>query len=176
LHIIRPFCADPVDAKAGRRVTEPSIWLIRKNCSASPRQLAIVFASLVAVSFVFGVAFAAQGLWMVLPFVGIEVVAVAAAFVCYGRHAADFERIELRGGRLSIERRRGADTEAFAFEVPWVRVEVSERGADLGARVRVVLVSARQRVEVGSFLMDRRRAELGRELRAKLAAADAHGT
>jgi uncharacterized membrane protein len=50
-------------------------WMIKRNCSASPQQLAMVFASLVAVSFAFGVAFAAQGLWLVLPLVGIEMLA-----------------------------------------------------------------------------------------------------
>jgi uncharacterized membrane protein len=171
LHIIRPFCADPVDAKAGRRVTESKIWLIKRNCSASPGQLAVVFASLVAVSFVFGVAFATQGLWMVLPFVGLELVAVAAAFLCYGRHAADFERIELRDGRLVVTRHEGAQNSEVVFELPWVRLEVSQRGADFGARVTVELVSARQRVEVGRYLVDRRRAALGSEIRAALAAA-----
>jgi len=82
--------------------------LIKRNCSAGARQLALVFASLVAVSFTFGVAFAAQGLWMVLPFVGLEIVAVAAAFLAYGRHAVDFDRIELRDVRLIVERNEGS--------------------------------------------------------------------
>jgi uncharacterized membrane protein len=171
LHIIRPFCADPVDAKAGAGVTESTTWLIRRNCSASPRQLAMVFASLVAVSFAFGVAFAAQGLWLVLPFVGLEVLAVAVAFVCYGKHAADFERIELSGARLVVHRHDAGRESEVAFDRPWVRVEVTEQGVDLGRRVRVELVSAQRRVEVGRYLVDSRRAELGRELRAALGAA-----
>ena len=73
--------------------SEANTWLIKRNCSAGPRQLAMVFGSLVAVSFAFGLGFAAFGLWMVLPFVGLELIAVGAAFFCYGRHAADFERI-----------------------------------------------------------------------------------
>jgi uncharacterized membrane protein len=145
--------------------------LIKRNCSASPGQLAAVFASLVAVSFVFGVGFASQGLWMVLPFVGLELLAVAAAFVCYGRHAADYERIQLRDGQLVVERHEGPRRSQFVFELPWVRVEVSERGADFGRRVRVELVSARQRVEVGRYLMDGRRSALAAELRGALARA-----
>jgi uncharacterized membrane protein len=175
LHIIRPFCADPVDAKADRRVTDSKIWLIKRNCSASPRQLAVVFASLVAVSFAFGVAFAAQGLWMVLPFAGLEVAAVAAAFLCYGRHAADFERIELRGGQVVVARQEGTQRTEVSFDLPWVRVEVTQHGVDLGARVRVELVSARQRVEVGRYLVDVRRAVLGQELRATLESAAQRG-
>lgn len=143
-------------------------WLIKRNCSASPRQLAVVFASLVAVSFAFGVAFAAQGLWLVLPFVGLEIVAVAAAFLAYGRHAADFERIELRDDRLIVERHEGSRRSDYVFDLPWVRVDMEERSVDPGACVRVELVSARQRLEIGRYLVDVGRAALGREIRAAL--------
>ena len=156
-------------------MTDPTIWLIKRNCSASPRQLAVVFASLVAFSFAVGVAFAAQGLWMVLPFVGLEVLAVVAAFVCYGLHATDFERIELRDDRLIVERQQGWERFKASFDLPWVRVDVSQHGSDLGARVQVQLVSARQRVEVGRYLVDSRRAALGREIRAVLTAATQRG-
>jgi uncharacterized membrane protein len=100
---------------------------------------------------------------------------VAAAFLCYGRHAADFERIELRDGRLVVTRHEGAQNSEIVFELPWVRLEVSQRGADFGARVTVELVSARQRVEVGRYLVDVRRAVLGQELRAALESATQRG-
>jgi uncharacterized membrane protein len=99
-------------------VTVSNGWLIKRNCSAGPRQLSLVFASLVAVSFAFGVAFAAQGLWMVLPFVGLEIVAVAAAFLAYGWHAADFERIDLRDGRLIVEKHEGLRRSEFVIDLP----------------------------------------------------------
>lgn len=145
------------------------IWLTKRNCSASPRQLAGVFVSVVAISFAFGVAFATKGLWMVLPFVGLEVLAVAAAFFCYGRHALDYERIDLKGGMMQVERREGRRTMAVHFEAAWVRVEVAGRASGPGGRVRVELVSKGRRVEVGRYLVDERRAQLGRELRGHLA-------
>lgn len=78
-------------------------WMIKRNCSVSPKQLALVFASIVAVSFAFGVVFAAQGLWLVRPFAGVPLLAVAAAFLCYGRRAADYERIEIADGMVAVE-------------------------------------------------------------------------
>ncbi len=33
------------------------------------------------------------GAWLVLPFTGIELLAVGVAFVVYARHAVDYERI-----------------------------------------------------------------------------------
>ncbi len=149
-------------------MAEPTTWLIKRNCSASPWQLAGVFVSLVAVSFAYGAAFAAQGLWMVLPFVGIEIVAVAAAFLWYGRHAADFERIDLNGSALTVEQREGGRSTEFRFDAPRVRVELEERGADLSKRVSLSLVCKGQRIEVGRYLVDERRSVLGREIRGAL--------
>lgn len=143
-------------------------WLIKRNCSASPRQLAIVLGSLVAVSFAIGVAFAALGFWMVLPFVGIEVVAVVAAFLFYGRHAADAERIALTGSALSVERIEADEIVRWQFDPAWVRVEVDEHGEALGRRVRVHLAERGERLEVGRYLLDERRSELARELRNAL--------
>ena len=144
------------------------IWLIKRNCSASPTQLAAVFGSLVAVSFAFGAAFAMLGLWMVLPFVGLELVAVAAAFLWYGRHAADVERIELAGDKLTVERIEADRRRRWEFDRRRVRVEVEERGKGLGASVRVRLASRGEQIEIGSHLMDEKRAVLARELRTAL--------
>jgi len=143
-------------------------WLIKRNCSASPKQLAWVFASLVAVSFLFGGTFAAFGLWMVLPFVGLEILAVAAAFLIYGRHAADIERIDLAAGRLTIERIEADRCSRWESDSRRVRVEVEELGRVPGARVRVHLATARWRIEVGRYLVNEKRAVLAHELRAAL--------
>lgn len=153
-------------------MTEPRIWLIRRNCSASPRQLALVFVSLMAVALIFGIAFAAQGLWLVLPFVGLELLAVAAAFVCYGRHAGDFERIELRDAELTVVKAHGSLRSESRFVLPWVQVEMEESHRGARRPLRVMLVSARQRVAVGGLLVDNRRAGLAHEIRAALAAAN----
>jgi uncharacterized membrane protein len=69
----------------------------------------------------------------------------------------------------------GTQRTEVSFDLPWVRVEVTQRGVDLGAHVKVELVSARQRVEVGRYLVDVRRAVLGQELRATLESATQRG-
>jgi uncharacterized membrane protein len=143
-------------------------WLFKRNCSASPTQLAAVFGSLVAVSFAFGAVFAVLGLWMVLPFVGLELVAVAVAFLCYGRHAADIERIELVEDRLTVERVEADRRHRWDFDPRRVRVEVDEQGRGLGARVQVRLASRGEQIEIGRHLLDEKRAELARELRTAL--------
>ncbi len=142
-------------------------WTIKRNCSASPAQLAGVFASIVAVSFGFGVVFAAHGLWLVLPFVGLELLAVAAAFFCYGRRAADYERIEIRGGEIAVEQVEGSRRSLRRLPLQWARVEVQRRGRT-GA-VSVWLAAGAARIEVGRHLLDARRLRLAEELKMALA-------
>lgn len=56
-----------------------AVWMVRHNCSASPRLPAI--ASVTGMSLEFGVGFAAFGLWMVTPMVNIDVVALTGRVV-----------------------------------------------------------------------------------------------
>ncbi len=142
-------------------------WTIKRNCSAGPALLAGVFGSIVAVSFGFGVAFAALGLWLVLPFVGVELLAVAAAFLCYGRRAADYERIELCDGEIAVERVQGNGRSLRRLPAQWARVQV-QRSGRTGA-VSVWLAAGAERIEVGRHLLDARRLRLAEELRTALA-------
>jgi uncharacterized membrane protein len=137
-------------------------WMIKRNCSASPRQLAWVFASIVAVSFAFGAAFAAQGLWLVLPFVGVETLAVAAAFFCYGRQAADYERIEIGGGEIAVEKVEGSQRSVRRVPSQWARIDLQRLGRT--GRVTVWLAAGAERIEVGRHLLDARRLQLAEEL------------
>ena len=141
--------------------------MIKRNCSASPMQVAWVFASIVAVSFAFGAVFAAHGLWLVLPFVGIETLAVAAAFFCYGRRAADYERIEIGGGEIAVEQVEGGRRSVRRLPSPWARVELQWLGRT--GRVKVWLAAGAERIEVGRHLLDARRVQLAEELKMALA-------
>jgi uncharacterized membrane protein len=141
-------------------------WMIKRNCSVSPKQLALVFASIVAVSCVFGVVFAAQGLWLVLPFVGVQLLAVAAAFLCYGRRAADYERIEIADGVIAVELVEGSRRSLRHLPVAWTRVEVGSAGG--AGSVSLARAARGERVPLGRHLPDVRRARLGEELKVAL--------
>jgi uncharacterized membrane protein len=147
-------------------------WIVKRNCSASPRQLALVFASMVLLSLAIGIGFARLGLWLTLPFVGVELIALAVAFICYARHAANFEVIELAGGTLRIEQVCGARHSAWQFRAHGARIEATDAaGGASGARLFVV--DRAERIEIGTHLVDRRRRELGSELRHALRSAAA---
>ena len=61
----------------------------RPNCSISPAGLLGVFAALAIVSLAIGIGFAIAGAWLILPFVGLEIVALGIAFVACVRRFGD---------------------------------------------------------------------------------------
>ncbi|HXJ08733.1 MAG TPA: DUF2244 domain-containing protein [Burkholderiales bacterium] len=59
------------------------------NCSISPAGFLGVLVSLAVVTLAIGVGFALLGAWLVLPFAGLEVLSLGAAFVMYARRFGD---------------------------------------------------------------------------------------
>src|SRR5438445_6164863 len=78
-------------------------WLLKRNCSVTPRQMMGFYASLCAVSLVIAAGFWVQGATLVVPFTSIEVIALGIALALFARHAGDREDILLKGGRLTVE-------------------------------------------------------------------------
>ena len=63
----------------------------------SPAGLAKVFSALVVVVLVIGVGFATLGVWLVLLFVGLEVLALVAAYLAYAkRFGAEEQQADTR--------------------------------------------------------------------------------
>lgn len=149
-----------------RTEAEPVVrdWLMKRNCSVSPRQFVLFYASLALFSTVIAASLLVRGAWPVLPFTGIELLVVGVAFVIYARHAVDYERIRLYPNRLVIEQVSAQRVTQFEFNPRWVRIE---HGAS--PRDPVKVVSRGQTVVVGVHLAHYRRAPFANELRAALA-------
>jgi len=67
----------------------------KRNCSISPAGLLWVFVALACVPLTFGAGFALMGAWLILPFAGLEAVALGVAFVVHARRVGQ----ELGAGR-----------------------------------------------------------------------------
>lgn len=140
-------------------------WVIKRNCSLTPRQLGLAFAMLSSISLLVASAFALHGFWFVLGFSALEILAVGVAFLLYARHALDRERIALDEQCLLVELFESDSVTQLRLDPRDTRVEPPEAGRPL-----VGLVANGIRAEVGRFLTERNRRELARELRAALAA------
>jgi len=134
---------------------------LKRNCSISPAGLLGVFAALALQVLAIGAGFAAAGAWLVLPFAGLEVAVLVGAFIAVARHAADYEKIELRGGRLMVEVADARDTARLELEARRARVSLEGNN-------RVMLRGAQQELELGRYLDARTRAAFAAELGRRL--------
>ncbi|KWE67734.1 hypothetical protein WL78_19680 [Burkholderia ubonensis] len=138
-------------------------WLMKRNCSMSPRQFVLFYASLAGFSLAIAAMLMWKGAWLVMPFTGVELLAVGVAFAIYARHAVDYERIRLFPHRLVIERMNAEQLTQIEFNPRWVRVEPGATPRD-----PIRLVSRGQTVVIGQHLAQYRRAQFADELRAAL--------
>ena len=138
-------------------------WLLRRNGSIAPPQLFGFYLSLCFLSLVIALFFWQRGAPLVLPFAGVELLAVGAAFLAYARHAADRESLVLRPGRLSVECHLGHRIEKAEFAPIWARVEPRHDDGSL-----IEISGEGRRIAVGRFVRPELRPALADELRAAL--------
>lgn len=148
---------------------ETAVSLSAHSAPGRARLACGLILSLAIVSGGIALAFAAAGAWPVLPFAGLEILALWLAFLHLARHADDEERIEIDATRLLICRRSGGRSEVSEFSRHWVSLRVESDG-DGGCRV-FVRAHGRE-AELGRTASVAQRRRLARELRAALAAAD----
>jgi uncharacterized membrane protein len=126
----------------------------------SPAGLAKVFAALALLVLAIGASFALAGAWLVLPFAGLEVLLLCAVYLLYARRAADYERIVLDSGRLTVEVAQAQQTSRYEMEARRARVCLEEE--------RVVLRGAREQLELGRHLDADTRVRFAAELQKRL--------
>ena len=147
---------------SGQRVD----WRLARNCSVTPAQLGGLYLGLCVVTLTIASAFWMFGARFVMPFAWLEILAVGIAFVIYGRHAADGERISLQGSRLVVELETAGKLERAEFDRSRVRVEPKT-----GNRSLIMLSAQGRSVEVGRFVRPELRPALASEIRMALRAA-----
>ncbi len=136
-------------------------WLLKPNCSMSPRQLGAVYLSLCAVAALIGGFFFVQGAPWVAAFAGAELLALGVALLVFARHAGDRETITLQHGQLRVQRAHGSHVTEHALPLQWLVVEPAAGQGSL-----VQLRGRGQQLCVGRFLRPHERAALAQELRA----------
>lgn len=129
---------------------------IRRNCSIAPRALWWLLGATAGVSFGIGIGFAAFGAWVILPFAGLETLALAAAFYCMSRRAGDYEKFVEEQGTLKVEIRDRGRISEYQFNPHWARLVLREHGWER----RLALRSHGRELEIGRHLPDAGRRDL----------------
>ena len=130
------------------------------------RKFGVVVGSLAAFSLAVAVVFSALGAWLILPFAGLEALALYWAFSWVRRHAQDSESLVIRGDAVVLAVREHTHTRRYEFNRVWAQLVVQRRARD----VRLALRSHGSEVEVGRYLDGGGRQRLARELKTRLQA------
>ncbi len=138
-------------------------WLLKRNCSLSPRQCVLAYGMLGAIMLLIGLAFALSGVWFVAAFAVVEIGCIALALLHYARHATDREHIALSEGCLLIEREEAGQRQAIKLDPCWTRIELPDDRQPL-----IRLQSCGVSVEVGGFVSEETRQQVALELRREL--------
>jgi uncharacterized membrane protein len=96
--------------------------VVRPNCSLSSRGMMLVVAIIATFSLLIGISFTLIGAWLILPFAGLEVLAVAYAFYYIHCHSGDYESITIEGDTVSIEKRDYKYDSRTVFNRYWARI------------------------------------------------------
>lgn len=145
--------------------------LLKPNCSLTPKAAITVIMFLAATSLLVAFGFMNIGAWLVLPFAGLELIAIAYAFYIVQLHASDFECITITEDSVVIEKRYYKTTTKTVFQRYWAQVnlrgEISEK--TVNGKRGLFVGSHGKEVEFGEkFINNEQRALLARELKQKL--------
>lgn len=154
----------PAGGPAGSGMADaaaPVLWQRRmaRNCSLSPSQALLLLGGLGGVCLAIGGFFAAIGAPWVLVFSGLEVLALAAALLVYGRHATDHETLWADGVHLQVQQQRGADLQHTTLALAGLQVTLPA-----GPKGLLVLRSGTQQAVVGCHVRPEQRPQLQRAL------------
>ncbi len=129
---------------------------LRPNCSLTPRAAALFYTSIVVVSLTVAVSFAAAGYWPILPFAGIELLALGWALRVSQRNGRLRELIRVTERHVDVRKSWPGHHRDVQFDRPWTRVDL-DRPVARNWPSRLVLRSKGRGVEVGAFLTDEER-------------------
>lgn len=139
-------------------------WIIRPNQSLSWQITVRVYIAIAMCCLGIGIAFALHGYWPVLPFAGLEVAVLGAAFyLCHYRSQLR-EVVSIGPELVTVEKGRHQPQERWECPRLWARVVLSDHSIAWYPR-RLAIAFQNRHVEIGQFLNEAERSALALELK-----------
>ncbi len=138
--------------------------VLSPNCSISWRELVIFYLFTCLVALAVGLFFTLQGFWLVLPFSGLEMLALGAGLYLTSRKVYRREVITLDSEQTRIEKGVQRVDQSWEFKTSWVRI-IDEPDSTPGPRRKLAIGMHGETVEVGSFLANSEKEELAFQLK-----------
>ena len=144
-----------------------SRWIIRPNQSLSWRAVLWVYALVAACLAGMSAAFAVKGFWPVLPFAGLELLVLGAAFYLCITRSQWREVISIDTNSVRVEKGRRKVEERWECPSVWARV-LLEKSPIAWYPSRLMIAYQGRGVEIGRFLCEDERAALAVALRRNI--------
>lgn len=141
--------------------------LIRPNRSLPPGGMLALFVTLASVALTISIGFTLAGAWMILPFTGLEIAAIAALCYWLYRHIDDCELIVIERDRVRVIKRSGTREASHDFPRYWARVQL-DSSRDKRYPSRLALGSHGRFVEIATDVTEDHRHLLARKLKNAL--------
>ncbi|MEM8844600.1 MAG: DUF2244 domain-containing protein [Pseudomonadota bacterium] len=148
--------------------TKPLIsrFVVKPNCSMSWRDNQILIASLAIISFGLATGFALQGLWVILPFAGAEILFLFGALYYCSLKATQREVISINANDVLIETGRDRAKQSHKLQRAWTSVQLyPEMPPQPG---RLVMRSKGKEYEIGACLTEEERKSLAQSIKQAL--------
>jgi uncharacterized membrane protein len=136
----------------------------KPNSALSTLSKQKVVILLTVIPSVIGIAFCFLGAWLVLPFVGLEIAALAYAFYYVNRHETDYESISIDADNLIVERCIGEQVSQQVINPYWVKVVQHELP---NGELHLYLQSHGKEIEIGRYLTRKQRELLAGQLKQR---------
>lgn len=141
-----------------------SEFIIRPNHSLSARgTLGAVLVFGVVLGLI-SIRLAYMGFWLMIPFLLLDIIAVATAFYYIRRKCCIHESVKIDDKQLLIEHHEIKRPKSWGFDLSWVQVKL-QKHAHPWQPSRLLIGSHGNWIELAGFLTDEERASLANELK-----------
>ncbi len=139
-------------------------FLIMPNRAMPWRQQLVFFSIFAAFSLGIAIGFFMQGLTLILPFAGLELLALGVALYVSAWRGGRKEVVTIGREMVTVEIGRDEPEQQFEFERTWMQV-VLQKSWSSWYPSRLLLRSHGRQLEIGSFLNEQERQALAFTLR-----------
>ncbi|MDP2153660.1 MAG: DUF2244 domain-containing protein [Methylotenera sp.] len=143
-----------------------NILIAKPNNSLSPTGFVWLFVGVFTITSTITVGFVLAGAWLVLPFAGLEILALACVLVNAYLHYGDFESIKLVNDDVVVEQHCYKSSKKYTFQRYWVRVTLRKT---LDGTIAIFIGSHGKEIEFGSrYINKEERESIAKQLKQDL--------
>lgn len=138
--------------------------VLSPNLSVSWRDNILFLYVVCSIALCIGISFSLLGMWMVLPFTGLEVIALVAVVYYVAHKCHRIEVISVADGCVRVEQGYTRPQSSWSSELFWTRLIVLPQDRPWHS-LRIYLRGRDSQVEIGTFLNDDDKRILIKQLR-----------